>query len=31
VLEALSALARRRLDMAAGTSWDPIRPLLEGR
>ncbi len=31
VLEALSALARRRLDAAAGTSWDPARPLLDGR
>jgi len=31
VLEALSALARRRLDAAAGTAWDPRRPLLDGR
>ena len=31
VLEALSALARKRLDAAAGTSWDPGRPLLDGR
>ncbi len=31
VLEALSALARQRLDTAAGSSWDPLRPLLEGR
>ena len=31
VLEALSALARKRLDAAAGTSWDPGRPLLYGR
>ena len=30
VLEALSALARRNLH-AAGTSWDPGRPLLDGR
>ncbi len=30
VLEALSALARKCLD-AAGTSWDPGRPLLDGR
>ncbi len=30
VPEALSALARKRLD-AAGTSWDPGRPLLDGR
>ena len=30
VLEALSALARKRLD-GAGTSWDPGRPLLDGR
>ncbi len=30
VLEALSALARKRLD-AARTSWDPGRPLLDGR
>jgi agmatinase len=31
VLEALSALARRRADAAAGTTWDPDRPLLDGR
>jgi agmatinase len=31
VLEALSALARKRLDAAAGTTWDPGRPLLDGR
>jgi agmatinase len=31
VLEALSALARSRLDAAAGTTWDPARPLLDGR
>ncbi len=31
VLEALSALARKRLDAAAGTSWNPRRPLLDGR
>ena len=31
VLEALSALARKRLDAAAGTTWDPSRPLLDGR
>ena len=30
VLEALSALARKR-DAAAGTAWDPGRPLLDGR
>ena len=30
VLEALSALAGKRLD-DAGTSWDPGRPLLDGR
>ena len=28
---ALSALARQRLDAAAGTTWDPGRPLLDGR
>ena len=28
--EALPALARNRID-AAGTSWDPGRPLLDGR
>ena len=31
VLEALSALARKRLDGVAGTSWYPGRPLLDGR
>lgn len=29
VLEALSAMARRREDAAAGTRWDPSRPLLD--
>jgi hypothetical protein len=31
VLEAISAIARRRKDKAQGTSWDPSQPLLEGR
>jgi agmatinase len=31
VLEALSALARQRRDKADGTTWDPRRPLLDGR
>ncbi|WP_067174440.1 agmatinase [Microtetraspora niveoalba] len=31
VLEALSAIARRRKDAADGTRWDPSRPLLDGR
>jgi len=31
VLEALSAIARRRRDAREGTSWDPAQPLLEGR
>ena len=31
VLEALSGIARRRQDAAAGTTWDPRRPLLDGR
>ena len=31
VLEALSGIARRRKDAAEGTTWDPARPLLEGR
>jgi agmatinase len=31
VLEALSALARQRRDAADGTTWDPRRPLLDGR
>src|SRR6476660_3185767 len=31
VLEALSAIARRRRDARDGTTWDPTRPLLEGR
>src|SRR5258708_1031813 len=30
VLEALSALARKRLDAAGGTPWEPGRPLLDG-
>jgi len=31
VLEALSAIARRRADAAAGTHWDPALPLLAQR
>jgi len=31
VLEALSALARRRRDERDGTAWDPAQPLLAGR
>ena len=31
VLEALSAIARKRKDERDGTRWDPTRPLLEGR
>ena len=31
VLEALSAIARRRKDARDGTSWDPCTPLLDGR
>jgi len=31
VLEALSAIARRRADAAGGTPWDPAQPLLAGR
>jgi agmatinase len=31
VLEALSGMARRRADAASGDTWDPTRPLLEGR
>ena len=31
VLEALSAIARRRRDAAEGTRYDPARPLLDGR
>ena len=31
VLEALSAIARRRRDDRDGTTWDPSRPLLDGR
>lgn len=31
VLEALSAIARRRQDQRDGTTWDPRRPLLDGR
>ncbi|GIH48292.1 agmatinase [Microbispora rosea] len=31
VLEALSAIARRRRDAADGTRWNPRQPLLDGR
>ena len=31
VLEALSAIARRRRDDASGETWDPRQPLLDGR
>jgi agmatinase len=31
VLEALSAIARRRKDQKDGTTWDPAQPLLHGR
>jgi len=31
VLEVLSGIARRRKDAAEGTTWDPRRPLLDGR
>jgi agmatinase len=31
VLEALSAIARRRQDERDGTRWDPARPLLSDR
>ncbi|QUQ70260.1 agmatinase [Kutzneria sp. CA-103260] len=31
VLEALSGIARRRKDAATGDTWDPARPLLDGR
>jgi agmatinase len=31
VLEALSAIARRRRDAREGTTWDPTQPLLGGR
>jgi agmatinase len=31
VLEALSAIARRRYDAEHGTRWDPAQPLLDGR
>jgi agmatinase len=31
VLEALTGIARRRKDAADGTTWDPRRPLLDGR
>jgi agmatinase len=31
VLEALTGVARRRRDNADGTTWDPRRPLLDGR
>jgi agmatinase len=30
-LEALSGIARRRADARDGTTWDPARPLLDGR
>ncbi len=30
-LEALSGMARRRYDAEHGTTWDPSRPLLDGR
>jgi agmatinase len=29
VLEALAAIARRRVDAASGSRWDPHRPLLD--
>jgi len=29
VLEALSAIARRRKDERDGTTWDPAKPLLD--
>jgi agmatinase len=29
VLEALSAIARRRVDQQTGATWDPARPLLD--
>ncbi|MEP6649974.1 MAG: agmatinase [Lapillicoccus sp.] len=31
VLEVLSGIARRRKDAREGTTWDPARPLLDGR
>jgi agmatinase len=31
VLEVLSGIARRRKDARDGTTWDPARPLLDGR
>jgi agmatinase len=31
VLEALSAIARRRQDARDGTTWNPSQPLLDGR
>jgi len=31
ILEALSTIARKRRDAADGTTWDPTRPLLDGR
>jgi agmatinase len=31
VLEALTGMARRRRDASDGTTWDPRRPLLDGR
>ena len=31
ILEALSAMARRRKDDAGGPRWDPLQPLLDGR
>src|SRR6185312_11993532 len=31
VLEALSAIARRRCDADTGTRWDPATPLLDSR
>jgi hypothetical protein len=30
-LESISAIARRRKDARDGTTWNPERPLLEGR
>jgi agmatinase len=31
ILEALSAMARRRKDDQGGPRWDPLQPLLDGR
>ena len=31
VLEVLSGMARRRRDATDGSTWDPLRPLLDGR